>query len=135
MLDLPLVYLNETLVTFKEIRRFTCESKRNPSEAPHIDSVILDLRTILSQLGNVSETELTKSINHTLESVGDYTLSTLFTDTLTSDTTCFYGDYDLTKSRAAVTRSSLSLSDLSEYSDESTLAHFHHHFSTNSLIL
>ena len=50
LLDLPLIYLNETLNIFKEIRHFTCESKRNPSEAPHIDSVILELRSIIELL-------------------------------------------------------------------------------------
>ena len=42
LLDLPIVYLNETLNIFKEIRSFTFESKRSPSEAPHIDSVIFE---------------------------------------------------------------------------------------------
>ena len=47
LLDLPLVHMQQTLEIFKQIRRFTYESKRNPSEAPHIDSVIFELKKIL----------------------------------------------------------------------------------------
>lgn len=48
MMDLPLIHISQTLNYFKQIRRFTCESKRNPSEAPHIDSVIFELRKIIN---------------------------------------------------------------------------------------
>jgi hypothetical protein len=50
LLDAPMRHMQQTLNTFKQIRRFTCESKRNPSEAPHIDSVIAELKKILSNL-------------------------------------------------------------------------------------
>ena len=49
-LDMPIVQIQKTLELFKQIRKFTPESKRNPSEAPHIDSVIFELRRILSNL-------------------------------------------------------------------------------------
>ena len=50
LLDLPIIYLNEVLNIFKQIRMHTTESRKNPSEAPHIDSVIFQLRNILSNL-------------------------------------------------------------------------------------
>ena len=79
LLDLPLIYLNETLNIFKEIRHFTCESKRNPSEAPHIDSVILELRGFLSYLENMhdSDINLIKSSIFMIESESDHYSSTL----------------------------------------------------------
>lgn len=50
LLDLPVVHMHKTLEIFKQIRKYTFESKRNPSEAPHIDSVMLELRKILANL-------------------------------------------------------------------------------------
>ena len=61
LIDLPLIHINETLNCFKQIRRFTCESKRNPSEAPHIDSVIFELRKILTN-SSVSVEQLNREI-------------------------------------------------------------------------
>ncbi len=48
LINLPLIHITKTLNYFKQIRRLTCESKRNPSEAPHIDSVIFELKKILT---------------------------------------------------------------------------------------
>lgn len=49
-LDLPVVHVQRTLEIFKRIRGFTLESRRQPAEAPHIDSVILELRAVLANL-------------------------------------------------------------------------------------
>ena len=48
LIDLPLIHMHDTLAYFKQIRRCTGESRRSPSEAPHIDSVIFELRKILT---------------------------------------------------------------------------------------
>jgi hypothetical protein len=47
-LDLPIMHIHATLDIFKRIRCYTIESRRNPTEAPHIDSVILELKHILA---------------------------------------------------------------------------------------
>jgi hypothetical protein len=51
LIDLPLVHMQKTMDLFKQIRVYTHESKRSPSEAPHIDSVIAELRKILNSVG------------------------------------------------------------------------------------
>lgn len=55
-LDLPVTHVQRTLEIFKRIRGFTLESRRNPAEAPHIDSVIFELRSVLAQLNTTSTT-------------------------------------------------------------------------------
>ena len=60
LLDLPVVHLRQTLEVFVQIRKMTGESKRNPSEAPRIDSVIGELRKLLLSL----------SSDETMQSVG-----------------------------------------------------------------
>jgi hypothetical protein len=49
-LSAPLVHLQRTLALFKRIRACTPESPRRPSEAPHIDSIVLELRQILAHV-------------------------------------------------------------------------------------
>ena len=50
LIDTPIIHLQQMLELFQNIRRFTFETKRSPSEAPHIDAVIVDLRKILSNV-------------------------------------------------------------------------------------
>lgn len=60
-LDLPVTHVQRTLEIFKRIRGFTLESRRNPTEAPHIDSVIFELRAILANLNSPSSSTTTTS--------------------------------------------------------------------------
>ncbi|CAF0872471.1 unnamed protein product [Brachionus calyciflorus] len=52
LIDLPIVHMQKTMDLFKQIRMYTIESKRNPSEAPHIDSVIVELKKILNLINS-----------------------------------------------------------------------------------
>ena len=48
LIDLPIVHMQKTMDLFKQIKMYTMDSKPSPSEAPHIDSVIVELKKILN---------------------------------------------------------------------------------------
>lgn len=76
LLDLPVVHLRQTLEVFVQIRKMTVESKRNPSEAPRIDSVIGELRKLLL---NLSSDETMQSVGPVgFDSREDLTSTTFF---------------------------------------------------------
>jgi hypothetical protein len=77
LLDLPLIHMQQTMDIFKQIRCFTYESKKNPAEVPHIDSVILLLRSIFSNLNK-------HDINH-IETMANVRSNRL---NMTTATTC-----------------------------------------------
>ena len=129
LLDLPLVYLNETLSAFKEIRRFTCESKRNPTETSHIDSVIVELRTILA---HSEETEVNLFYENDISITTTLLMGSCIT--LNTNNTRFYDNEfteSLYQSKTFQSKSSLTSSSHSEHSTEETSDQFS---SLNSLL-
>lgn len=94
-LDLPIVHIQRTLDIFKQIRGFTLESRRNPAEAPHIDSVIFELRNVLSNLA-APNTKISNDVaafedDDSVTSI-EFTLSSIEEETRQETTT----DADLT---------------------------------------
>ena len=88
LLDLPVVHMQQTLAIFKQIRRFTAESK---SETPHIDSVVGELKQILASQEPV--VSYTRSVdNSTVESTTFFmSESTIFSSCsidLSANTSC-----------------------------------------------
>ena len=130
LLDLPLVYLKETLNTFKEIRRFTCESKRNPSEAPYIDSVIFEIRSIIDFMG-IDEDKFIYQC--------DSSTSTFFMGSLNVSNinhTCF-NNFELTDSFShckSFSKSSFASSNYSDFSTEESLSNLDQYLSAFSLL-
>ena len=125
-----MVYLNETLSTFKKIRRFTCESKRNPSEAHYIDSVIFEIRSIIDLMGIVEDKFIYDF---------DSTNSTFFIGSLIVSNinhTCF-NNFELTNSFShckSFSKSSFVSSNHSDLSTEESLSNLDEYLSTFSLL-
>jgi hypothetical protein len=89
LLDAPVRHMQQTLSTFKQIRRFTCESKRSPSEAPHIDSVIVELKKILANLERDQLTSKTSCISETYKNKSVSTASSEYTTFFMTESTIF----------------------------------------------
>lgn len=135
LIDLPLIHIYDTLAYFKQIRRFTVESKRNPAEAPHIDSVIFELRKILNN-SKMSVEELqqenfvecdedeSESYEDTCFGQEDFSTNSLFMSTTINDVTLTCIDSMQSNDYMRASKRSLSTS-----SDESTTDLF---YSTNS---
>ncbi len=62
LIDMPLMHIKETLDCFKTIKKFTTEINQNSPDTPHIDTVITDLRKILSH-ATLMEDSLSLCIN------------------------------------------------------------------------
>lgn len=90
LLDAPVRHMQQTLSTFKQIRRFTCESKRSPSEAPHIDSVIVELKKILVNLERDQvTTSKTSCMSETYKNKSVSTASSEYTTFFMTESTIF----------------------------------------------
>lgn len=76
-LDLPVSHVQRTLDIFKRIRGFTHESRRNPTEAPHIDSVIFELRSVLANLANSSVSAAAKGVSSVVFEDDDETMTSI----------------------------------------------------------
>lgn len=78
MIVSPITHIKNTLSIFKEIRKYTPESRRNPTEAPHIDSIIFELKNLLQSLND----EDTKNIcNFGMDYYDEYEMDTTSTTT------------------------------------------------------
>ena len=101
-LDLPIVHVKRTLEIFKQIRAFTLESRRNPAEAPHIDSVIFELRAVLANLQVSSNIE---AVNKKAIFDDDDTMTTSIEFTLSSiEEECDQDDEDTTVDDLTIVR-------------------------------
>ena len=101
-LDLPIVHVKRTLEIFKQIRAFTLESRRNPAEAPHIDSVIFELRAVLANLQASSNVE---AVNKKAIFDDDDTMTTSIEFTLSSiEEECDQDDEDTTVDDLTIVR-------------------------------
>jgi hypothetical protein len=78
MIESPITHIKNTLAIFKEIRKYTPESRRNPTEAPHIDSIIFELKNLLQSL---NEEDIKKRNDFGMDYDEEYEMDTTSTTT------------------------------------------------------
>lgn len=128
-IDLPVAHVQRTLDIFKRIRAYTLESRRNPAEAPHIDSVIFELRAVLANLSTPTTTT-TPTTTPTIQGLFDDDVEDELDDEMTT-LTSLDGDYTLSTVSHGRSRDDLNSCCSSSSSSSSSCSSFavgHHHY-------